>query len=113
MIAHTALTLLSLFFSAPLSVIPLLDRGQRMDMVDLYEAGQSSQVGNRYGGVSELSVLTDSLLEIRLTEVSSLELRLLPDTTLSIRHTVVTSDSVVHTQIRHFTPTFQVCSNPS
>ena len=111
MIAQTALTLLSLFFSAPLSVIPLLDRGQRM--VDLYEAGQSSQVGNRYGGVSELSVLTDSLLEVRLTEVSSLELRLLPDTTLSIRHTVVTSDSVVHTQIRHFTPTFQVCSNPS
>ena len=113
MFLQSAVSLVTLFFSAPLSVVPLLDSSARMDMVDLFEAGQPAQVGNRYGGVSELSVLTDSLLEIRLTEVSSLELRLLPDTTLSIRHTVVTSDSVVHTQIRHFTPTFQVCSNPS
>lgn len=98
MLLQSAVSLVTLFFSAPLSVVPLLDSSARMDMVDLFEAGQPAQVGNRYGGVSEMTVLTDSLILLRLTDVSTMELRLLPDTTLSVRHTVTTPDSVSHTR---------------
>lgn len=89
MITPLAQTLLAtLFVSAPLSVVPLLDQSTRMDLLDLYEAGMKAQGGNRYGGVSELTALSDSFLCVRLTDVSSLEMHLLDDSIVEMKHRV-------------------------
>lgn len=99
-------TLATLFIAVPLTLIPLLDRNSRMDMVDLYDAGQTALVENRYGGESELTALSDSVLTVRLTEVSTLQMRMLSDTLLSIEHTVTTADSIGHTSKKYYNRNF-------
>lgn len=99
-------TLATLFIAVPLTLIPLLDHNSRMDMVDLYDAGQTALVENRYGGESELTALSDSVLTVRLTEVSTLQMRLLPDTLLSIEHTVTTADSISHISKKYYNRNF-------
>lgn len=91
-----ASTLALLFVSAPMNVIPLLDRSARMDLIDLYEAGMTAQTGNRFGGVSTMSFCSDSVITIHLTETSTMNLQLLNDSTVELSHKVFTKD-VEHT----------------
>lgn len=88
MIFDNPITLASLFIAAPLSVMPLLDKNARMDMVDLYEANMTAQAGNRYGGISELTMLSDTLVALQLTECSTMEIRLTQDSLIEVKHNV-------------------------
>lgn len=98
-IAYTLLA--TLFVSAPDIVVPLLDHSTRLDLIDLYEAGLTAQGGNRYGGVSEMSEMSDSIIYLRLTEVSQLEMRLLPDSIVEVTHRVKTPEKEVLTTNRY------------
>lgn len=42
------------FVNAPKSVLPLLDRTARLDLMDLYASGLPAKAENLYGGQSEL-----------------------------------------------------------
>lgn len=83
-----SLSLSALFAAAPLQVIPLLTESDRLDLIDLYEAGMTAQVTNRYGGTSEMTMLSDTLVAVRMTDVSTLELRLKEDSLIEVKHTV-------------------------
>ena len=91
-ISLAATTLAALFISAPMTVIPLLDRSARMDMIDLYEAGMAAQSGNRYGGVSTMTHCSDSLITVHLTDVSTMTLQLVNDSVVELSHKVFTKD---------------------
>lgn len=79
--------LVSLFIVAPISVLPLLDTSARIDLIDYYEANMAAKVENRYEGISEMTELSDSLVEVRLTDVSTIEMRLTNDSNVVVRHT--------------------------
>lgn len=98
-LASTALV--SLFFNAPMDLIPLLDRSARMDMVDLYEAGMTAQTGNRFGGVSTMTHCSDSAITLHLTDVSTMNLQLINDTIVEVSHKVYIKD-VEHTTRRFY-----------
>lgn len=83
----------SLFASAPREVMPLLGRSDRLDLTDLYNAGQRAEVENLYGGTSVLEKKNGRHLLLRLTPVSSWELVCLPlpsDTVLVLLRTLRT-----------------------
>lgn len=94
----STLTLSALFTAAPTEVLPLIDKPSRLDMVDLYEAGMSAVVANRFGGQSELTMLSDTLVALRLTEISTVEMRLLADSTIELRHTYALPEGVQTTK---------------
>lgn len=68
----------SLFLLCPLTELPLLDRGARMDMLDYYEARMEARGTNRMGGISVLTEKTDSILTLRLTDISTWQMEILP-----------------------------------
>lgn len=80
--------LFSLFVAAPVSVVPLLDRSSRLDLVDLYEAGMVAQAGNKLGGISVMTQANDTMLCIKMTEASTMEILLNPDSMVVVRHIV-------------------------
>lgn len=82
------ITLAALFVAAPVSVMPLLDKGARLDLIDLAEANMEAQAGNRFGGVTRMTHLSDTLISLQLTEVSTMDIRLLPDSTIEVTHCV-------------------------
>lgn len=76
--------IVTLFLSAPASIIPLLDNTARLDLLDYYEAKMPAKMQNRFGGMTELTHLSDTLIALRMTEASSLELRLQADSTIQM-----------------------------
>lgn len=85
-LSHTLL--FSLFVAAPVSVIPLLDRSSRLDLIDLYEAGMEAKAQNKLGGISKLTQGCDTVLRIQMTEISTMEMTLDTDSMIVVRHTV-------------------------
>ena len=103
--------LTAFFITAPLAIIPMLDRNARMDMIDLFDADLPACVENRYGGTSKMTELKDSVLIVELTTVSTLKLILQPDSTFCLEHAVHTSDSTTYRTDRTFTEKFQELKN--
>ena len=67
----------NLFKVMPDSLMPLLTRNNRLDMIDFLEARMKAVVNNRLDGESEMTVLTSDSLSVRMssTETVSLFLR--------------------------------------
>ena len=89
------------FAMAPMFIMPLLDESARLDMVDFYEAAMPAKATNRYGGMSEMTSLSDTLITLKLSEASTMELRLLADSTVEVRHTVETKEQPFTTTRRY------------
>lgn len=85
--------LFSLFVAAPVSVVPLLDRSSRLDLIDLHEAGMEAKAGNKFGGISYLTHANDTMLSVKMTEASTMEMTLTTDSMIVVRHTVKLPDS--------------------
>lgn len=89
--------LVGLFIGAPVSVMPLLTMSDRLDMIDLFEAKMPGQVTNRFGGKSEMTALSDTLIAVRMTEATSLELRLLTDSTVEMTRIIKLPETTMKT----------------
>lgn len=61
----------------PDTLFPYLSRNNKLDMVDFMESGMKAEVNNIFGGMSEMTVLTDSFCAITLNEAVTVEMRLL------------------------------------
>ena len=72
-----AQTMDSLLRAMPDSILPLLTRNDRLDMLDYAAAKQDAELTNRLGGKSQMVTLTDTYALIRLTETSDVQLKLL------------------------------------
>ena len=65
------------FKQMPNSVLPTLSENNRLDMLDFMASQMKAEVTNRLGGKSEMTVLTDTTLIIRMSEALQVEMLLL------------------------------------
>ena len=68
----------SVFVSMPDSVAPLLTKVNKEDCVDFLAYDMKAEVKNRFGGTTELKVMTDDYLFLQTTKNSGMEMKLLP-----------------------------------
>ena len=62
--------------SMPDSLMPLLTKNNRLDMIDFCEAKMKAEVTNRLEGLSEMTMLTPDSLTIRMSNVLHVSLYL-------------------------------------
>lgn len=86
-----ALTPSQAFVNAPASLYPTLDRNTRLDMVDYFTGGLSTESKNALGGGSAITDMTDRSITIKLTDASTSTLAILPaegDTLVAVITTI-------------------------
>lgn len=91
--AVAQLTASAAFTSAPASVLPLLSRNARLDMIDYYNSGSTTPTKNVMQGLSRLTALSPMSLSATLTVSSECQIALLPmrgDTAILVIETVLT-----------------------
>lgn len=72
------ITARQVFVDLPVSVLDILSRSTRLDMLDYYDVDSLWQATNSLGGPSVLERVTPDYLSVRLTPVSTLQVCLLP-----------------------------------
>lgn len=97
------------FVDAPGSVVPLLDRNTRLDMLDYYDSGLQTPSKNTLGGTSRLVSVDPDKVEVQLTAGAGLQIGLAPlrgDTAIVVVETVHTpvADSYVRVYDKSWTP---------
>lgn len=65
------------FKQMPDSLLPYLSENNRLDLIDFIDSKMKAEVKNRLGGTSEMTVLTDSTLSIRMSEALQIDMLLL------------------------------------
>ena len=68
-----------IYAAAPDSIFPLLTKNNRLDQIDFRENNMQAVVKNQFDDRSELLVLSEKYLQLRLSEHSVVEMRLLSD----------------------------------
>lgn len=66
------------FTEAPQGVFLLLNRNDRLDMIDFFKAGSAAKVTNALDGKSRITAMTDKQIEVEMTPSSVYTLSLLP-----------------------------------
>ena len=105
------------FKQMPNSVLPTLSENNRLDMLDFMASNMKAEVTNRLGGKSEMTVLTDSTLTIRVSDALTVELLLLrseyTDKNLLCLIETFGRDSLsLDSQVRFFTPSWERLNEP-
>lgn len=117
--AYAQLTASTAFANAPTSVLPLLGRNARLDMIDYFNSGSTTPTKNSMQGLSRITELTDLSLSATLTAASECQIALLPlrgDTAILLIETVLTPapDSRVAIYDRRWQPLArQAFANPT
>lgn len=119
-IAHCAVaqfTATNAFTNAPASIIPLLQRSTRLDMVDYFNSGSTTASTNLLNGKSKITALSDESISVSLSEASSLQMVILPmktDSVIMIIETIAmpAHDSVVKFYTRQWTPIDETLFSP-
>ena len=76
-----------IYASAPDSIFPLLTKNNRLDQIDFRENNMQAIVKNKFDDHSELLVLNDKYLKLKLSERCIVEMRLLSDSTFCMVQT--------------------------
>ena len=105
------------FRQMPASLLPTLSENNRLDMLDFMASNMKAEVTNRLGGKSEMTVLTDSTLTIRVSDALTVELLLLrsenTDKNLLCLIETFGRDSLsLDSQVRFFTPSWERLNEP-
>lgn len=90
--------------SMPDSVMPLLTKNNRLDLIDFYDARMEAVVTNRVDGKSRLDTLTADFVHIRYTQSANVSMKLLPvnDTTDILCMVTTVRASVADSRIAFF-----------
>ncbi len=72
-----------IYAAAPDSIFPLLTKNNRLDQIDFRENNMKAEVKNKFDGHSELLVLSERYLQLRLSDHCLVEMKLLSDSTLA------------------------------
>lgn len=70
------LKIADLFREMPDSLLPLLTKNNRLDMIDFCEAQMKSEVKNKLEGTSEITQLSNDSMQIRLNDTHIVKLSL-------------------------------------
>lgn len=92
------------FIDSQSKTLDVLQRSTRMDMVDYAKAGTEHKAINEFYGISKITALTDSCIDIELTQVSTAQIFTLPTSRGGIAAIIYTvnADSVADSQIEFF-----------
>ena len=63
-----------LFREMPDSLLPVLSENNRLDMIDFMESKMKAEVTNRLGGRSEMTMLTDDSLRVKVSDAQTITL---------------------------------------
>lgn len=66
----------NLFVEMPDSIMPLLVKNNRLDMLDYMDIGMSAKVKNKLGGESEMTLFKDDMISISMTDVTEYDIKL-------------------------------------
>ena len=107
--ANAQLTATASFTNAPSTVLPLLDRNTRLDMVDYFNSGSATPSKNVMQGQSRVTAISPMSLSADITGSSQCQIALLPlknDTAIVYIETVLTPapDSRVKIFDRNWNP---------
>lgn len=71
-------TMKDVFLDMPESMLPQLTRNNRLDMIDFMASKMPAKVTNRFDGLSEMQMLNNDGLTLRVNEGLRVEMRILP-----------------------------------
>lgn len=78
----------AVFVSLPDSLLPLLTRNDRLDLLDYHEAGMEARVTNSLGGTTTLLERNDTTICLQLTVVSRWRLTAVTDSLGTVRYRI-------------------------
>jgi len=88
-----ARTAADFFTEAPGSVLPLLDRNARLDMIDYFRHGLPTTTTNLFNGSSKVLSESENCIDVQISRDASLQIALLQlknDTIIAVIETVLT-----------------------
>ena len=108
------------FKQMPNSVLPTLSENNRLDMLDFMASKMKAEVTNRLGGKSEMTVLTDTTLTIRMSEALQVEMLLLKpedaagadSQVICLIETIGRDSLSLDSQVSFFTISWEKLNNP-
>lgn len=78
----------AVFVSMPDSLLPLLTRNDRLDLLDYHKAGMEARVTNLMGGTTTLLERNDTTICLQLTAVSRWRITTVTDTLGAVRYRI-------------------------
>lgn len=109
--ANDTLTAARVFADLPVSVLDMLDRSTRLDMLDYAAVDSVYAAPNLLEGYSRLTKLTPTYARVELTDVSTLQIKLLPSKkygdVIMVLYTVGSPTQASDTGIQFFDPQFR------
>ena len=108
------------FRQMPASLLPTLSENNRLDMLDFMDSKMKAEVTNRLGGKSEMTVLTDTTLSIRMSEALKVDMLLLKSGSsvssdkeiICLIETFGRDSLSLDSQVRFFTPSWERLNEP-
>ena len=108
-------TLRDVFRQMPDSLMPTLSGNNRLDFIDFLDSNMKAAVRNQLGGMSEMTILTDDSLSIRVSEAVRVDMLLLKldEPMDTIQQVVVFAESFLtdsvygETTVKFYTPDWQ------
>ena len=83
----SAQSLREVWIEMPDSILPYLNRSQRMELVDYVETKSKPVVLNAFGDTVRIELMTNNYLLVKASEAKTLEIKLLDDNTLALNQT--------------------------
>lgn len=97
------------FAAMPLSVLDMVDKSRRLDMLDYYAVDSIAKVPNTMEGVSYLEKVTPDYLKVCLTPVSTMTIKILPSKKgdiVMVAYTVGSSEQAYDTDLKFYDSSF-------
>ena len=110
-----------IFKQMPVSLLPYLSENNRLDFIDFIDSQMKAEVKNRLGGTSEMTVLTDSTLSIRMSDALQIDVLLLKTVEVAdaessevvcLIETFGADSLSLESTVRFFTPSWQLLNEP-
>lgn len=105
----TKMTASEVFAALPVSVMDMIDKSRRLDMLDYYKVDSIVKVPNTMDGVSFLEKVTPDYLKVCITPVSTMTIKKLPGKKgeiIMIAYTVGDKDQAYDTDLRFYDTSF-------
>ena len=101
------------FLEMPETMLDIVNRRTRSDMLIYYDADSLWQAPNAVEGISVLEKVTPDYLALKITDVSRLDIKVLPygkkgADIVAAAYTLTTPDSVADTELRFFDSNMQM-----
>lgn len=104
-VAHDTITASEAFVELPISVLDLIDKSRRMDMLDYYAADSIAKIPNVMEGLSFLDKVTRDYVKANLTPVSTITVKVLPlkrGEVVMTAYTIGDKDQAYDTELRFY-----------